>query len=159
MVDSGQPAPAFTLKDASGKAWSLDTLHAKGPLVLFFYPRDDSPICTREVCAFRDAYEDFVAAGASVVGISSDSEESHRGFSQRQRLPFVLLSDPGGTTRKAYGVHRTLGLVDGRVTFVIDAAGIVRMAFSAQLQSVEHMEKALETVRRLKTETGASKTH
>src|SRR5208282_3736489 len=102
MVESGQPAPPFTLKDSSGHAWSLETLHAKGPVVVFFYPRDNSPFCTLEACAFRDGYEDFLAAGASVVGVSSDSEETHRGFSKLRRLPFLLLSDPGGSTRKAY---------------------------------------------------------
>ena len=156
MLESGPPAPPFTLKDASGHAWSLEALHKKGPVVVFFYPRDNSPFCTMEACAFRDGYEDFLAAGASVVGVSSDSEESHRGFSKRQRLPFLLLSDTGGATRKAYRVPRTLGLVDGRATFVIDQAGIVRMAFSAQLQTTGHMEKALETVRQLKADAASS---
>ncbi len=124
-------------------------------MVLFFYPRDESPVCTREACAFRDAYQDFLDVGARVVGVSSDSEDSHRAFAERRRLPFLLLSDPGGRTRKAYGVARTLGLLDGRVTFVIDAEGIVQVAFSAQLQSVAHMEQALESVRRLKAGAGA----
>jgi len=157
MVQPGQPAPRFTLKDSSGREWTLDALRASGPLVLFFYPRDDSPVCTREACAFRDAYQDFLEVGARVVGVSSDSEDSHRAFAERRRLPYVLLSDPGGETRKAYGVGRTLGLLEGRVTFVIDTEGIVRMAFSAQLQSVAHMEQALESVRRLRA--GASASH
>src|SRR5277367_6068771 len=156
MIEPGQTAPSFTLKDSSGHEWTLHALRSAGPVVLFFYPRDDSPVCTREACAFRDAYQDFVDVGARVVGVSSDSEESHRAFAERRRLPFVLLSDPGGVTRKAYGVGRTLGLVDGRVTFVIDADGIVRMAFSAQLQSVAHMEQALEAVRRLKAAQSAA---
>ncbi len=152
MVQPGTAAPAFSLKDSKGRVWTLDALRASGPVVLFFYPRDESPICTLEACAFRDAYEDFVAAGASVAGISSDSEDSHRAFAENRRLPFALLSDPGGTTRKAYGVGRTLGLLDGRVTFVIDAGGTVRMAFSAQLLAGAHVEQALEVVRRLKAD-------
>ncbi len=132
----------------------MDALRATGPVVLFFYPRDESPICTLEACAFRDAYEDFVAAGATVVGVSSDSEDSHRAFAEHRRLPFVLLSDIGGATRKAYGVGRTLGLLDGRVTFVIDGGGTVRMAFSAQLLAGAHVEQALEVVRRLKADRG-----
>ena len=151
MIEPGQAAPPFTLKDANGRSWTLDALRAQGPLVVFFYPRDDSPICTKEACAFRDAYQDFVDAGATVVGVSSDSEEAHRGFAKRQRLPFVLLSDPDGTARTLYGVSRTLGLVPGRVTFVIDKSGIVRMAFSAQFQAVGHMEQALAAVRQLKS--------
>ena len=87
--------------------------------------------------------------------MSSDSEDSHRVFAERRRLPFVLLSDAVGATRKAYGVGRTLGLLDGRVTFVIDAGGIVRMAFSAQLLAGAHVEQALEVVRRLKADSGA----
>ena len=149
MLEPGQPAPAFTLKDSNKRAWSLDSLRAAGPVVVFFYPRDDSPICTREACAFRDAYEDFVAAGATVVGVSSDSEETHRDFAARRRLPFVLLSDTDGEAQKAFGVSRTLGLVPGRATFVIDKAGIVQMAFSAQFQAAGHMEQALAAVRQL----------
>ena len=83
MIQEGQPAPSFTLKDASGKAWSLDTLRASGPVVLFFYPRDESPICTREVCSFRDAHQDFDEAGATVVGVSSDGEASHEAFARK----------------------------------------------------------------------------
>jgi thioredoxin-dependent peroxiredoxin len=150
VIDPGQAAPNFALRDASQRSWSLEALRANGPVVVFFYPRDDSPVCTREVCAFRDAFQDFVDAGATVVGVSSDSAESHQGFAARQRLPFVLLSDPDGAVRKLYGVPSTLGLVPGRVTFVIDKAGIVRMAFSAQFQAMGHMEKALAAVRQLK---------
>ncbi len=149
MIATGQKAPTFTLKDGSGRVCSLEALGGSGPVVLFFYPRDESPICTREACAFRDAYEDFVAAGATVVGVSSDSVEAHRRFAEHQRLPFTLLSDPDGKTRKAYDVQPTLGLIAGRATFVIDGTGIVRLAFSSQFQAVGHMEQALQTVRKL----------
>jgi peroxiredoxin Q/BCP len=151
MIDAGQVAPAFTLKDSTGRAWSLDALRSKGPVVVFFYPRDESPICTREVCAFRDGYQDFVDAGATVVGVSSDSEEAHGAFAQRRRLPFLLLSDPAGSARAAFGIPRTFGLVDGRATFVIGSDGVVRLAFSAQFQAAGHMERALEAVRRLRS--------
>jgi thioredoxin-dependent peroxiredoxin len=156
MIQSGTAAPAFSLRDSTGRVWTLDALRATGPVVLFFYPRDESPICTMEACAFRDAYEDFVAAGASVVGISSDSEDSHRAFAEHRRLPFVLLSDPRGATRKAYGVGRTMGLLDGRVTFVIDGGGTVRMAFSAQLLAGAHVAQALEVVQRLKADAASA---
>ena len=154
MIPEGQPAPSFTLKDASGKPWSLEQLRASGPVVLFFYPRDESPICTREVCAFRDAHQDFDAAGAAVVGISSDGEAAHEAFARKQRLNYLLLSDPGGKVRRAYGIPKTLGVLDGRATFVIDRAGMVRMAYSAQLVAEGHTRRALETVRTLREEPG-----
>ena len=149
MIHSGQQAPSFTLQDSTGKSWSLDALRAKGPVVLFFYPRDESPICTREVCSFRDAHQDFVDTGATVVGVSSDSEESHAEFARKRRLPYLLLSDPGGQVRKAFGIARTLGLVDGRATFVIDRNGVVRLAHAAQLEAEGHMQQALGVVRQL----------
>ena len=147
MIQEGQPAPSFTLKDASGKPWTLEALRASGPVVLFFYPRDESPICTREVCAFRDAHQDFADAAAAVVGISSDGEASHDSFARKQRLNYLLLSDPGGKVRRAYGIPKTLGVVDGRATFVIDRSGVVRMAYAAQLVAEGHTRRALETVR------------
>jgi len=150
MIHEGQRAPPFTLQDAAGKAWSLDGLRAGGPVVLFFYPRDESAICTREVCAFRDAHQDFAETGAAVVGISSDGQAAHAAFARKQQLNYLLLSDPGGAVRKAYGIPRTLGLVDGRATFVIDRAGVVRMAYAAQLVAEGHTTRALETVRALR---------
>jgi peroxiredoxin Q/BCP len=154
MIQEGQPAPPFTLNDANGKPWSLDALRAGGPVVVFFYPRDESPICTQEVCAFRDAHQDFADTGAAVVGISSDDEASHDAFARKERLNYLLLSDPGGKVRKAYGIPRTLGLVDGRATFVIDRAGIVRMAYAAQLVAEGHTRRALETVRAIRGTPG-----
>ena len=156
MIDQGQPAPPFTLNDASGKRWSLDALRAGGPVVLFFYPRDESAICTREVCAFRDAHQDFADAGATVVGISSDGEAAHEAFARKQRLNYVLLSDPGGKVRRAYGIPRTLGLLDGRATFVIDRSGVVQMAYANQLVAEGHTRRALDTVRALRGGTGAA---
>ncbi|RPH69572.1 MAG: peroxiredoxin [Myxococcaceae bacterium] len=152
MIQEGQPAPNFTLKDAAGTPWTLDGLRAGGPVVLFFYPRDESPICTREVCAFRDAHQDFAETGAAVVGISSDDEAAHEAFARKQRLNYVLLSDPGGKVRRAYGIPKTLGVLDGRATFVIDRSGVVRMAYSAQLVAEGHTRRALETVRAIRGE-------
>jgi peroxiredoxin Q/BCP len=150
MIEEGQPAPSFTLKDAKGTPWTLDALRASGPVVVFFYPRDESAICTREVCSFRDAHQDFDAAGATVVGISSDGAASHEAFARKQRLNYLLLSDPGGKVRKAYGIPKTMGILDGRATFVIDRSGVVRMAYAAQLIAEGHTERALETVRAIR---------
>jgi len=116
------------------------------PLVLFFYPKDDTPICTKEACAFRDSYETFSAAGAEVIGISSDNAASHRAFAARHKLPFLLASDADGSLRKAFGVPKTLGLFPGRVTYVVDRDGIIRLVFSAQLASQDHVTKALAAV-------------
>jgi len=112
--------------------------------VLFFYPKDDTPGCTKEACAFRDDYEEFGKLDAEVVGISSDSVESHRSFARKHRLPFTLLSDEGGKVRKLYGVSNTLGLFPGRVTYVIDEQGVIKHVFSSQLGTKRHVEEALK---------------
>src|SRR5690606_34936307 len=100
-------------------------------VVLYFYPKDDTPGCTVEACSFRDAYAVFSDAGAEVVGISSDSVGAHKAFADKHRLPFRLLADHGGHVRASYGVKKTLGLIDGRVTFIIDRGGVVRHVFSS----------------------------
>jgi peroxiredoxin Q/BCP len=141
-VKLGQRAPDFTLPDADGKDVRLADFAGR-PVVLYFYPKDDTPGCTKEACTFRDQYQDFQDAGAAVLGVSSDSSESHRKFAARHRLPFPLLADRGGKVRKRYGVPATLGLMPGRVTFVIDAEGVVRHAFNSQLDATRHVEEAL----------------
>jgi peroxiredoxin Q/BCP len=118
-------------------------------VVLYFYPKDETAGCTAEACAFRDSYEVFTQAGAEVIGVSDDTVESHRSFAAHRRLPFLLLSDPGGEVRRRYGVAGWLGLIRGRVTFVIDRQGIVRHVFDSQLQATRHVSEALETIRSL----------
>jgi peroxiredoxin Q/BCP len=145
-VKVGAQAPEFALPDADGKPVRLADLRGK-PVVLYFYPKDDTPGCTKEACSFRDQYQDFQDAGAVVVGVSSDSSESHRKFAQKHKLPFTLLSDAGGKVRKLYGVPATLGLLPGRVTFVIDGEGVVRHVFNSQLAATRHVEEALGTLR------------
>jgi peroxiredoxin Q/BCP len=124
--------------------------------VLYFYPKDDTPGCTAEACAFRDQYEVFRDAGAEVIGISSDSAKSHQAFAARHSLPFVLLSDPAGKVRGQFGVGKTLGLFPGRVTFVMDRDGIVRHAFDSQLMATRHVSEALDVVKQLVGERGAT---
>jgi peroxiredoxin Q/BCP len=114
------------------------------PVVLFFYPKDDTPGCTREACAFRDDHEEFSKLDAEVVGISSDPVESHRSFARKHGLPFTLLSDEGGRVRKLYSVSSTFGLFPGRVTYVIDENGVIRHVFSSQLSTRRHVEEALK---------------
>ena len=146
-IEPGQRAPDFSLPDANGKQVRLADFAGK-PVVLYFYPKDDTPGCTKEACSFRDQYQDFQDAGAVVIGVSSDSSESHRKFAAKHRLPFTLLSDRGGELRKRFGVPATLGLLPGRVTFVIDAGGVVRHVFNSQLDATRHVAEALGTLRR-----------
>ncbi|KYF48746.1 alkyl hydroperoxide reductase [Sorangium cellulosum] len=145
----GALAPDFTLQSQKREAVKLSDFRGKKTVVLFFYPKDDTLVCTAESCAFRDRYDTFVEAGAEVIGVSADSEGSHADFAQKHRLPMTLLSDPGGQTAARYGVKPVLGLLPGRVTFVIDRDGVVRHAFSSQLRAGKHVEEALAVVRRL----------
>lgn len=148
-VQIGDAAPDVSLAIDDGTQLRLSDLRGQQVVVLFFYPKDNTSICTAEACAFRDAYEDFVAAGATVIGVSSDSAESHRSFSSRHGLGYRLAADEDGVLRKTFGVPKTLGLLPGRVTYVIDREGIVRMVFSAQMSSNRHVEEALAVVRSL----------
>jgi len=116
-------------------------------VVLYFYPKDDTPGCTKEACSFRDQYQDFQDAGAEVIGVSSDPAASHEKFAAKYHLPFVLLADRSGAVRKQYGVPATFGLLPGRVTFVIDRQGIVRHVFNSQLQATRHVEEAIAALR------------
>src|SRR6267143_1282020 len=142
-VRVGERAPNFTLPDQTGKPVLLRDLLGRGTVVLYFYPKDETPGCTLEARAFRDSYDRFTAAGAEVVGISSDSVASHRRFATRQRLPFLILSDRDGTVRQLYGVEKTLGILPGRVTYVLDQAGVVRHIYSSQLRATRHSGEAL----------------
>ena len=126
----------------------LGDYRGKKAVVLYFYPKDDTPGCTAESCSFRDQYEAFKDAGAEVIGVSSDSAESHARFAEKHRLPFVLLADRGGAVRKQYGVPATLGLLPGRVTFVIDRDGVVRHVFNSQFQATKHVAEALTALQR-----------
>jgi peroxiredoxin Q/BCP len=145
----GDRAPDFSLPSQDGKMVSLADYRGKNTVVLFFYPKDESPICTKEACSFRDAYEDFVKAGAAVIGVSSDSAESHERFAEHHRLPFILLADADGSLRKAFGVPKTMGILPGRVTYVIDKEGVVRLIFNSQLSAADHVAEALKMVEQL----------
>ena len=144
----GQTAPDFTLAGAHGDV-SLSDYRGNRAVVLYFYPKDGTPVCTKEACHFRDAYEDFTAAGAEVIGVSNDSANAHSEFSQTHRLPFVLLTDAAGAVAKSYGVSKTLGLLPGRVTFVIDKQGQIRHVFSSQFSAQRHVDEALEVLQTL----------
>jgi thioredoxin-dependent peroxiredoxin len=146
----GDPAPDFCLPATDGQMVSLSDFRGRADVVLFFYPKDDSPACSLEACSFRDNYEAFRDAGAVVIGISADSQQSHQGFAERLHLPFRLLSDTDGTVRERFGVGRTLGIIPGRVTFLIDRNGIIRHAFSSQFRVAKHVEDTLSVLRKLR---------
>jgi thioredoxin-dependent peroxiredoxin len=149
-VKVGDRAPDFTLPtQKTGESFHLHDLVGKSAIVLYFYPKDDTPGCTAEACSFRDSYEAFQEAGAEVIGVSSDSEASHQRFANKYKLPFILLSDLGGTVRKFYGVPSTFGLLPGRVTYIIDKQGIVRHIFSSQFAPQKHIDEALRVLQEI----------
>lgn len=148
-LGAGDRAPDFTLEDQDGRRVSLADFRGRQPVVVYFYPKDDTPGCSKEACTFRDRYQAFVDAGAEVLGISSDPAASHQAFAAKHRLPFRLLADAGGEVRAAFGVPRTAGLLPGRVTYVIDRAGVIRHAFASQLAAARHVDEAIEGLRRL----------
>jgi peroxiredoxin Q/BCP len=151
----GDKAPDFILPDASGAPLKLSELWVKRTVVLYFYPKDDTPGCTVEACTFRDRYDAFSEAGAEVVGISSDSAASHERFASKHKLPMKLAADEDGKVRALYDVKATLGLFPGRATFVIDRQGVIRHTFVSQLRFSKHAEEALQAVKRMEV-TAAS---
>jgi peroxiredoxin Q/BCP len=145
----GDKAPDFTLPSSSGEPVTLSEVYGRRTVVLYFYPKDDTPGCTVEACSFRDRYDAFNDAGAEVIGVSSDSTDDHGRFAAKHRLPMKLVSDADKRLRKLYDVRATLGLLPGRATFVIDRTGTIRHVFVSQLRFGRHAEEALEVVKRL----------
>jgi peroxiredoxin Q/BCP len=156
-VTVGDKAPDFRLRDQDGKEVSLADFRGKKAVVLYFYPKDQSPVCTKEACGFRDSYEDFVTAGAEVIGVSGGSAGQHKSFAEHHHLPFTLLADEGNRVRRAYGVPPTLWILPGRVTYVIDKSGVVRHVFDSQFQAIKHIEEALGVVKALASQVQAIK--
>ncbi len=145
---AGDRAPLIALSDQSGTERRSEQLGGKA-LVLFFYPKDDTPGCTMEACAFRDSYSDLQAMGAEVWGVSGDDAASHQRFASRHNLPYPLLVDQGNQLRKAFGVPSVLGLLPGRVTYVIDGQGVVRHVFNNLLDGPAHRREAIEALQRI----------
>ncbi|WP_126147705.1 peroxiredoxin [Synechococcus elongatus] len=145
----GDVAPDFSLPAQDGTTVSLSDFRGQKPVVLYFYPKDDTPGCTIEACSFRDSYTAFQEAGAVVLGVSSDSIDSHQRFAQKYNLPFQLLSDAGDRLRQTYGVPKTLFVIPGRVTYVIDKEGKVRHIFDSLLNAQAHIQESLNILRSL----------
>lgn len=150
ILHIGDSAPDFELPDQQGKRVRLSAFHGKKNVVLYFYPKDETPGCTREACRFRDEYEVFSQYDTEVIGVSFDSVKSHQRFTANRKLPFLLLSDRKKAVAKVYGVKSSLfGLLPGRETFVIDKKGIIRGHFVSQFQAERHIDEALKVVKGL----------
>ncbi|KAL3332460.1 hypothetical protein AABB24_032836 [Solanum stoloniferum] len=148
-VNKGSAPPPFTLKDQDGKNVSLSKFKGK-PVVVYFYPADETPGCTKQACAFRDSYEKFKKAGAQVVGISGDDIESHKAFAKKYRLPFTLLCDEGNKVRKEWGIPGDLfGTLPGRQTYVLDKNGVVQLIYNNQFQPEKHIDETLKLLQSL----------
>jgi peroxiredoxin Q/BCP len=145
----GDKIPNFKAKDTNGNDFDSQEIIGQKPLVIYFYPKDNTPGCTAQACSFRDQYEDFKDLGAEVIGISSDSVESHQKFTQQYRLPFILLSDSEKKIRKLFGVAAGLfGILPGRVTYVADKTGTIIMVFDSMMAK-RHIPKALEAIKEI----------
>lgn len=145
----GDKIPEFIVKDSNGNDFESSSVIGKKPVVFYFYPKDNTPGCTAQACSFRDQYEDFKDLGAEVIGISSDSIQSHEKFAKRYKLPFLLLADPDNKLRKLFGVKTNLfGLLPGRVTYVADKNGIIQLVFDS-LVATSHIPKALKIIQKM----------
>lgn len=150
----GDKCPIFTLKDQNNQDFSIESVLGQKILVIYFYPKDDTPGCTAEACSFRDSYEEFKDLGCEVIGISSDSVSSHKNFAEKHRLSFTLLADTKKAVRNQFGVPGNLfGLIPGRVTYIIDQSGIVRSVYNSLTQAATHINESIETVKKLINET------
>ena len=143
----GDQIPSFSLIDQKGNIRASNNL--KKSLVLFFYPKDDTPGCTIEACGFRDKYDLFKILGAEVWGISNGSAQSHLGFANKNKLQYPLLSDENNTLRKQFGVPKTLGFIEGRVTYIINSEGIIKHIFEDLLNGPAHIKEAIKALKKL----------
>lgn len=142
-MKKGDSLPDFTLNDQNGQSFSIAAIKGKQPVVVYFYPKNFTPGCTKEACSFRDAYEDFKDLGAEVIGISADSDTSHQKFAKKYNLPFILLADTENKVRKLFDVQSAMfGLLPGRETFVFDTNGILVYKFES-MGATKHIEKSL----------------
>jgi thioredoxin-dependent peroxiredoxin len=150
QIKQGSRVPGFVLPDQNGKLFDIGSVLGKKNLVIYFYPKDDSPGCTKEACSFRDQYEVFRQADAEIIGISSDDVDSHKKFADKYHLTYTLLSDKEGKIRDLFGVPSGLfGLLPGRVTYVVNKQGIVVHTFDSQLNTEQHIEESLSALKTL----------
>jgi thioredoxin-dependent peroxiredoxin len=144
----GDPVPSFSLRDQDDSVFNIGDYLGKKILVIYFYPKDESSVCTKEACSFRDAYGDFTKAGAMVIGINSESVESHKKFHKNHSLPFTLLSDPGSKVEKMFGVKKKF-FISGRETFVVDLSGKIVFTYDSFTNGPAHEQEALKFIRNM----------
>jgi thioredoxin-dependent peroxiredoxin len=157
MVKVGDKAPDFILPSQMGDKVSLAEFLGKKNVILYFYPKDETPGCIKEACTFRDSYEELTNLGAEVLGVSRQSVESHSAFVSHYGLQFILLSDNNNEVRTLYNVPATIGILPGRVTYIIDKKGIVRHIFNSQTQAARHVEEAKRTLMEIEKEEKTAK--
>ncbi|EGC32969.1 hypothetical protein DICPUDRAFT_81218 [Dictyostelium purpureum] len=146
----GDKAPEFTCPDKDGNQVSLSQF--TGPVVLYFYPKDETSVCTKQACEFRDKYQAFISAGANVIGVSQDDAASHAKFTSKYSLPFTLLTDKDGKLAKEYGVGKTALFLPGRTTFIIDKDHNIAHVHSSLLNASSHIEESLKVIEKLKSQ-------
>jgi len=155
-VKVGDKAPEFTLPSQMGDDVTLSEFFGKKKVVLYFYPKDETTGCTKEACTFRDNYEELTKLDAEVIGVSGQNVESHKSFATHHGLPFILLSDQDNDVRELYGVPSSMGIIPGRVTYIIDKKGMVRHIFNSQTQAQKHVEEAKKTLLEIEKEEKGS---
>jgi len=147
-IQIGDKIPVFSLKDQNGVNFDSSDYIGNTTMVIYFYPKDDTPGCTKEACKFRDSYEEFTDRNVKVIGISSDDMQSHKDFATKYNLPFTLLSDPDNEVRKLFGVKSNMfGMLPGRVTYVVNNKGIVQFIYDNMFSAEKHIDKALEALK------------
>ena len=148
-IKVGDSVPSFKILNQEGVLIDIKQFLGE-PLVIYFYPKDDTPGCTKEACAFRDEYHRFADAKVAVFGISEDSVASHKKFKIKYNLPFDLLYDENNKIRKDFGVPRDLfGLIPGRVTYIVDNQGFIRHIFNSQINMKKHVEESIRILKKL----------
>ncbi len=149
-LEVGDTIPEFVLKDQNNADFDIDNFRGKQILVIYFYPKDDTPGCTTEACSFRDAYEVFTDLNVKVIGISSDNVVSHKKFEEKYNLPFTLLADTDKKVQKLFGVPRSfLGLIPGRVTYIINKEGVVVHIFNSMTDAKKHITESLSIIKKI----------
>jgi peroxiredoxin Q/BCP len=143
----GDKLPNFKAKDTNGNLFDSQDYTGKQALVIYFYPKDETKVCTAQACSFRDNYEEFKDLGAEIIGISADSVQSHFKFKSKFNLPFILLSDNDKKLRKLFGVENDFLIIPGRQTFVVDKNGFIIMVFNSMSGTI-HIEKALKVLKK-----------
>ncbi|HEY9261215.1 peroxiredoxin [Chitinophaga sp.] len=148
QIKTGDKIPNFSLQDQNGNTFNIDSVLGKQPLVIYFYPKDETSVCTKEACSFRDNFQDFQKYGALVIGISSDGVASHKSFATHHHLPFTLLSDPQNEVRKLFGVPKTF-VIPGRVTYIVDKEGVVVHEFNSMRDGEKHVTESLAALQKM----------